>query len=459
MKKTELRHMAISDIIIGDRYRKDYGGNEFTLLKENIKQYGILQPLAIIYDPSVGENGTYELGAGGRRLKAAIELGMTTVPCQIFPKVGNFTVRAIELFENVHRKDLTWMEEVALTKELHLLQQSIHGISVNKRSDDDGWKQQDTADMLGRSKGSISQDIELATIVEEMPELLHKCATKTEALKAISNIKKGILNDIIAEKAKAAIISTGDDTKMRLIQSYHIGDVLDGIASVPSCSIDCIEMDPPYNVVLTQSLPNVTEEEQKNLMSPEFVSRDEYNEFIRKVLSECYRVLKPDSWILLWAPIQFTEEGSALFSFYHILTSIGFKVNTTPAAWVKVSYNGSTPCPDSVLAHSIEYFLYACKGTAKIKKPGRTNSYLYQPLCGQLKVHPTERPIEMIQDVLETFALPGSTILVPFLGSGNTILSANNLIMKAFGWDISNKYVASFIDKVHNNKTFSVKGS
>jgi DNA modification methylase len=46
------------------------------------------------------------------------------------------------------------------------------------------------------------------------------------------------------------------------------------------------------------------------------------------------------------------------------------------------------------------------------------------------------------------FGWSGARVFVPFLGSGNTILSAANLGMQAFGCDLSQGYKDSFAVRV-----------
>jgi DNA modification methylase len=104
------------------------------------------------------------------------------------------------------------------------------------------------------------------------------------------------------------------------------------------------------------------------------------------------------------------------------------------------------------LASSYEMFFYARKGEARIVKQGRSNVLDYKPVPPQYKIHPTERPIEMIQDLISTFTLPNARVLVPFLGSGNTLLAANNLGMSAFGYELTKEYKDSFIVKVSTSK-------
>jgi len=67
-------------------------------------------------------------------------------------------------------------------------------------------------------------------------------------------------------------------------------------------------------------------------------------------------------------------------------------------------------------------------------------------------VHPTERAISLTSELYEIFASPGSRILIPFLGSGNGLISAHLLGMDAVGFELSKAYKDSFLVKVNNIK-------
>ena len=55
----------------------------------------------------------------------------------------------------------------------------------------------------------------------------------------------------------------------------------------------------------------------------------------------------------------------------------------------------------------------------------------------------------MLQDILSVFAWPGARVLVPFLGSGNTLLAAANLNLNGFGFDLSKTYKEGFTLRVN----------
>ncbi|BAQ67005.1 ParB/RepB/Spo0J family partition protein [Geminocystis sp. NIES-3709] len=75
-------------------------------LKSSIEQHGILEPLLV--RPLA--DGKYELVAGERRLRAAIELKLTIVPVSI-KTLTDLEAKQIALIENLQREDLNPVEE------------------------------------------------------------------------------------------------------------------------------------------------------------------------------------------------------------------------------------------------------------------------------------------------------------------------------------------------------------
>jgi len=106
--------------------------------------------------------------------------------------------------------------------------------------------------------------------------------------------------------------------------------------------------------------------------------------------------------------------------------------------------------PTTRLANSYEMFFYAWKGQPALNKAGRGNDFHFPPVPSQQKVHPTERPIELMEEIYATFAFTGSRVLIPFLGSGNGLLAAHKLGMQGVGFELSKSYKDSFIVKAHS---------
>lgn len=408
--------VKLSDIKVGDRYRLDYG--DLTELKTSIKSKGLINPLTVCQL----EDGTLQLAAGGRRFQAVTELGWEEVEVRIF-KGDPLDLRTVELFENVHRKDLSWQERARLTEKVHRLQEEKHGTKGRGRST--GWGQTDTAKMLGMSRQSVGQQLELAQQLKDVPELA-KCLSPADVQKLVKKADKNVKLNVISTKK----LAEADKDKRELVDRYITGDFFEEAQSLKSCSVDFIDLDPPYGVGY-EELTGEWDEEWDDW------TEETYPDNFQRTAKECFRLLDTRGWMVVWLA------SRRLDVTIDTLESVGFRVWKVPAIWVKKP--GNLQAPKWQLRNAYEPFLYCRKKHGEIIKQGRTCVFEYPQTKN--KIHPTEKPIPLMKDILETFCVKGSKVLVPFAGSGNTILAADRLVMPSFGYDLSPK----------NKKAFTVK--
>ncbi len=89
--------------------------------------------------------------------------------------------------------------------------------------------------------------------------------------------------------------------KLRLNQIIQ-GDCVEVLNSLPEKSIDLIFADPPYNLQLQQELfrPNMTKVDAVNDEWDQFGSFQDYDNFSRRWLAACQRVLKDNGtiWVI-----------------------------------------------------------------------------------------------------------------------------------------------------------------
>lgn len=93
--------------------RTDFSDTSLVSLADSIRRYGILQPLAV----RLSENGKYELVAGERRLRAAVLLGMKTVPCVMICESSDFEY--LSVVENIQREKLNMFDEARAIRRLY----------------------------------------------------------------------------------------------------------------------------------------------------------------------------------------------------------------------------------------------------------------------------------------------------------------------------------------------------
>ncbi len=60
------------------------------------------------------------------------------------------------------------------------------------------------------------------------------------------------------------------------------------------------------------------------------------------------------------------------------------------------------------------------------------------------KIHPTQKPLRLLKFLIETFTDPGDVVIDPCAGSGITILAAEQLGRKGYGFEIKKEFVNGF---------------
>ena len=110
--------------------RKRFEDEAIIRLAESLKQYGMLQPLSVrrIMDEKTMDGGLFQLVAGERRLRAAILIGMSHVPCLIINADSKKSAE-LAIIENIQRENLNMFEQAnalaALIKIYDMTQEQI----------------------------------------------------------------------------------------------------------------------------------------------------------------------------------------------------------------------------------------------------------------------------------------------------------------------------------------------
>lgn len=131
-----------------DQPRTNVG--DLSELVRSIEAKGILEPLLV----RPGADGRCTIIAGERRYRAALEAGLTEVPC-IELEVTDPEMMELALIENLHRKDLHPFEEA-------------EGYATLARHP--SYTQQKIADAVGKSRVSITEALSLLEIPEDLRE-------------------------------------------------------------------------------------------------------------------------------------------------------------------------------------------------------------------------------------------------------------------------------------------------
>lgn len=425
--------IRMTDIKIGDRFRKDYG--EVDQLAESIKQDGLLQPLVI--------DEEFRLLAGGRRYQAVQKLGWEFVDCHYIYELDDITKRRIELVENLQRKELTWQEQSKLTKEIQRLAQIEIGLTdeeVQKIDPQDRYAQaafstRKLAEIRGVSPMTIVRDLRLANAIEIMPSLEHE-TSQTNALRKIDRMMEDIERTLELRVKRREVDAMQDYIKE--------GDATSLVLSMDSHSIDCIITDPPYGTGNLDGNIYKYRGEKDYDDSPEATLA-----LIRSIGPQLRRVLKPDGhlWAFfgppLWQPT------------IDLWKQAGFELTNIIAVWYKIGGATGTVNWDYDLAPDWEPLLLAHNRERKLSsKHGAT--FVFPPDLGSSRLHPNQKPLGLIKELVALSTRPGDVVFDPFAGSGTTAVACKELGRKFIVYDIDHRNIQIIKERLVNTKGIPV---
>jgi len=415
----KLAFVSLSKIKLSKRTRTEFGDMEGLI--ESVRDKGILQPITI--------SSKFELLAGERRLRAAKEAGLREIPCIIRPHGALIDALEIELIENLFREDFTFDERA-----LHI--KKLHDHCAAKSID---WSGRKLAKLINRSAMSVARDLKIAQTLGVFPELKN-AGSQDEALKMIKRMEE----QVVVTELRRRQDTSKDRGKLDMLKvakaNYRIGDTFKGMAELKTNGmVHFIELDPPYAIDLTGQKGGASQRardsEDHKLKSYNEIASTAYAAFMQRMASETYRIANQHAWMICWfGPTHFELVKGAL-------RKARWNVNDIPGIWVKPG--GQTAAPEFNLASCYEPFFICRKGSPVLTKRGRSNVFEFRGEHD--KYHPTERPLELMLELLATFALPRQICFVPCLGSGVTLRSCYLSGLTGFGYDLSSEYLDRFL--------------
>ena len=154
-KKERVMELLLDDIVPNkNQPRSKFKDETLDELAESIKEFGVLQP--IIVRIIEGED-KYEIIAGERRYRATKKNGISTIPALVVEKVTDTASLEMALIENIHRDNLSPMEQAYCYKQL---------------IDEFDITHQEMSKRIGKSRTAITNILRLLTLPLEVQKLL-----------------------------------------------------------------------------------------------------------------------------------------------------------------------------------------------------------------------------------------------------------------------------------------------
>ena len=257
------------------------------------------------------------------------------------------------------------------------------------------------------------------------------------------------------------------------------GNSLEILKTIPNKTFDLVFADPPYNLQIGKKLkrPDDSKVNGVNDKWDQFESFNDYDNFCKKWLKECKRVLKDNGSI--WVIGTYHN----IFRLGYHMQNIGFwilndviwkKNNPMPnfrgtrftnahetLIWASKNKKSrytfiyqSLKCLNDDLQMRSDWTLPICNGSERIKKNGK-------------KVHSTQKPESLLHRILLASTNKDDFVFDPFLGTGTTAVVAKKLGRNYFGIEKEKKYFEAakqrlektikiedhYLDTIKNNKS------
>ena len=210
------------------------------------------------------------------------------------------------------------------------------------------------------------------------------------------------------------------------INKIYNMDCLEGMKLIPDNSIDLIVTDPPYKTTSRGSSGGTGGilKEEINKRGKVFKYNDiELNEW----LPELYRVLKDTGHAYIMS------NNKNLKDMLIEIENAGFNIYKT-LIWAK-----NSPITNMYYMDSHEYIIFCRKGKAKRINNCGTKSVLNVD-NPRNKVHPTEKPVELMEVLINNSSQEGELVLDPFMGSGTTAIACINNNRNYIGFELDKQY-------------------
>lgn len=208
-------------------------------------------------------------------------------------------------------------------------------------------------------------------------------------------------------------------------------------------SVDAIITDPPYAISRTTGFKSVVGGVDRFAISMDFGDWD--NAFTLTDLQEflflAYTRLKKGGTIVVFYDLWKLQDISTA------LGRAGFK-QLRFLEWLKTN-----PVPinsqRNYLTNSREIAVSAVKGGKPCFNSSYDNGvYNYPIYHGKDRFHPTQKPLQLMEALVEKHSQPGDLIVDPFAGSGTTLIAALRRGRNARGSEPSNDYYPKLVSRL-----------
>jgi DNA modification methylase len=192
------------------------------------------------------------------------------------------------------------------------------------------------------------------------------------------------------------------------------GDCVVVMRRMESACVDFILTDPPYLC-------------RYRSRDGQSIANDDRDDWLEPAFAEMYRLLKPDSLCLSFYGWHVADKfiGAWRKAGFRIVGHVVFRKRYASSARFLQG------------RHEQAYLL--AKGDPKLP-PAPISDVLDWEYTGN-RLHPTQKPINVLQPLIEAFCPPDGLVLDPFCGSGSTLVAARRAGRTSVGIELDARHV------------------
>jgi site-specific DNA-methyltransferase (adenine-specific) len=304
----------------------------------------------------------------------------------------------------------------------------VSNVDTQEKNSESGKTRKQIAKALDWSTGKVA----MADIVfkKATPELEEKVLNNEVTInQAYQEIKKEEKKAEYKEKVLEARIET------KINESIKQGNSLEILETLEDGCIDIVLTDPPYGIDYVSN--RSTDENaitKRGLLND---GKDEAFDLLDKTCEILQRKTAVNSHLYFFC-------SWSVFSKFEAIISKYFTIKT-PIVWDKG--NKGSGDLENDWGNQTEIIIYCVKGK-KLINNRRGNLISVARLHTSKMIHPTQKPNELIKEILEVSFNEGDFIVDPFMGSGSTIKVCQELKAKCLGieldkemFNIANNYI------------------
>lgn len=221
------------------------------------------------------------------------------------------------------------------------------------------------------------------------------------------------------------------------------GDCLELMKDIPDKSIDLILTDPPY-LQENHGGGKSNFAQRKLVKMPKQTIGFISNSFdMENTFSEFERICKTTNIIIFCS----NKQVSKIMNYWEQK-----KYSVTLLVWDKTN---PVPLGNGKYISNLEFIIYVRGKNATYNNKGyeyQLKTFRYPFPGGKGRYHPTQKPIDLIERLLEIHSNENDTILDCFMGSGTTGVACKELNRNFIGIEIDEKYFEIACERINNTE-------